>query len=155
MKLSAMSDDNHSFTVLWHAIIHSIYQANLDNIIQRLQSLENLIKIPTVAIKNPSHIFKNPDLRLNLLHSGNKNGKSVSGIIQSHLVSTNAERLARRATDDNVRLGKECFCCQRDLFAITLEISPISFAGIVILFEAKGFKSLRLKAQRQPATTGK
>ena len=68
---------------------------------------------------------------------------------------TNAEWLAWRATNDNVRLWKWSFSRQRDLFAITFEISPVSFTSIGVLLEAESVKSLRLKAQGQPATTGK
>jgi len=70
-------------------------------------------------------------------------------------MSTNAERLARRATDDNIRLWKLGFSRQRDLFAITLEISPVSFTGIRILLKTECFKSLRLEPQRQPAAASK
>ena len=78
LKLTAMPDDNHAFAILRHAIIHGIYQANLDDVIQCLQSLKYLVKIPPVAVKNASNIFKSPNFRLNPLHGGNENWKSVS-----------------------------------------------------------------------------
>ena len=70
-------------------------------------------------------------------------------------MSANAERLAWRPANDNVRFWKLGFRRQRDLLAITFEISPVSFTGIRILLEAERFKSLRLETQRQPTTTSK
>ena len=73
-----MPNDNHALTILRHTIIHGIDQTNLNDIIQRLQRFENLLKIPAVAVKNTPDIFKHTNLRLNSLHSGNENGKPVS-----------------------------------------------------------------------------
>ena len=67
----------------------------------------------------------------------------------------NAKRLARWSANDYVRLWKLCFSRQRDLLAITFEISPVSFTSISVLLESERFKSLRLEAQRQSATAGK
>ena len=155
LKFSAMSDDNHAFAILRHAIIHCIYQANFDDVIQRLQCLKNLFKIPAVAVKNSPDIFKYPNLRLNLLHGRNENWKPVSGIIQSHLMTANAERLARRPANDNIRLWKLGFRRQRDLFAITFEISPVGFTSIGVLFVTDCIKSLSFEAERKPAATSK
>jgi tetratricopeptide (TPR) repeat protein len=57
--------------------------------------------------------------------------------------------------DAAIRLWKLGFSRQRDLFAITLEISPVSFTGIRILLKTECFKSLRLEPQRQPAAASK
>lgn len=73
-----MPDDNHTLTILRHAIIHGVNQTNLNDIIQRLQRFKYLLKIPTVAVKDAPDIFKNPNLRLNLLHGGNENRETVS-----------------------------------------------------------------------------
>jgi len=78
LKLAAMPDDNHTLTILRHAIIHGIDQTNFDHVIQGLQRFKNLLKIPAVAVKDAPDIFKHPNLRLNLLHGGNKNRKPVS-----------------------------------------------------------------------------
>ena len=80
---------------------------------------EYLLKIPAVAVKDAPDIFKNPNLRLNLLHGRNKNWKPISRIFQSHLVSTNTKRLAWRAADYNVRLRELCISCQCNLLALT------------------------------------
>lgn len=155
LKLATMPNDNHTLAILWHAIIHRIDQTNLDDVIQSLQSFKNLFKIPAVAVKDASNIFKHPNLRLNLLHGGNENGKTISRIIQSHLVSTNTERLAWRTADNYVSLWKLCFSRQRDLLAITFEISPVSFTSISILFVTDCIKSLSLEPERKPAATSK
>jgi len=68
LKLTAMSDDNYAFAILRHAIINSIDKTNLNDVVQRLQSSEYLFKIPAVAVEDTPDIFKNPNLRLNLLH---------------------------------------------------------------------------------------
>jgi len=78
LKLTAMSDDNYTLAILRHAIIDSINETNLYDVIQRLQSCEYLFKIPAVAIKNTPDIFKNPNLRLNLFHGRNENWKPIS-----------------------------------------------------------------------------
>ena len=77
LKFSAMSDDNHTFTILWHAVIHCIDQTNLNDIVQRLQCFKYLLKIPAVTVENASDIFKGPNLRLNLLHGRNENRKPI------------------------------------------------------------------------------
>src|SRR5665213_1304499 len=78
LKLSAMPDYNYTLAVLRNSIIHGIYQANFDDVIQGLQSFKYLLEIPAVAVKNAPDIFKNPNLWLNLLHGGNENWKSIS-----------------------------------------------------------------------------
>ena len=150
-----MPNDNHSFAILRHAIIHGIDQTNLNDVIQRLQRFKYLLKIPAVAIKDAPDIFKYPNLRLNLLHSGNKNWKTVSRIFQPHLMTANTERLAWRATDDYVCLWKLGFCRERDLLAIAFEISPVCFTSISVLFKSERFKSLCLEAQCESAAASK
>ena len=64
------------------------------------------------------------------------------------------ERLAGWSANDDIRLWKWGFRRQRDLLAITFEISPVSFTSISVLLVTKSLKSLSLETERQPAATG-
>ena len=70
-------------------------------------------------------------------------------------MSTNAERLARRTTNDDFCFWENGFHGQHDLFAFTFKISPVGFTSVSILLKTTRLKSLRLETKSQPATTRK
>ena len=59
-----MSDNDHPFPILWNAIIYCVKQSHLNDVIQRTQCNQYLVKICPVAVKNSPHILKHPDIRL-------------------------------------------------------------------------------------------
>ena len=149
-----MANNDHSLSILWNTIVHRIEELILDDVAEIAKCFGNLIEIPAVAIKDAAHVFKKPDFRLEAGDGGYESGKTISCVFQSKLMSVDAERLARRASDDHASSRQRRFRCKRRLFAAAFKIAPVGRATVSILFEADGGKPLRFKAKAQASTAG-
>ena len=98
--------------------------------------------------ENVCNVFKHKNARSDSFNGINKNWKSVTGIVNAHLVAETAEGLAGRPTDYDVylidfRIFKTHF--KKLVIAVTLQVPVVRFDSSFHHFIAYGTESCCLE----------
>jgi hypothetical protein len=112
-----------------------------------------LIQVPTISVKEPANILKHPKAGPHLLHSSDKGRKSISRVIQSKLVATDAEWLAGWTTDDDIGRRKSSVSRKELLNALSVKICIVCGAAIGVYFVSQSLKARGFKPQREAPTS--
>ena len=97
-----MAYDHKTLAILRNAEIDSVEAPELDDIPKLLHLVENQVEIPSVRKHQVADILKEEQARVEPLDRIDENGESVTGVIHALLFSSDTERLARRAANDDV-----------------------------------------------------
>lgn len=106
VKFATMPHDDDALAILWHTMVDRVQKFELHDVAQSLEFSNDRIQIVFVAIHQPAHILKHPNVGLGLLDSRYECRKSVTCVANAVLVPPHAEWLAWRATNDDLCLGK-------------------------------------------------
>lgn len=134
-----MANNKKSLPVLWNTKIKCVQQLIIYYIAKALQFINNNFKVSFVSIQKAAHIFKHENFRLQFFYCINEGWKTIPGIFNSFLISTNTERVAWWPANHN--LCSEIFkgIVQFNSCTIALQIFAISFRRIGVHFIANSF----------------
>ncbi len=150
-----MPNDNNSFPILGHSVLHCVEKLYFNNVVETLQDSNDLIQIPPILIEQTPDILKDPDVRVQPHNRRNEHRKAVSGVMQAKLMSTDAEGLAGWPTDDDLGFWQWRVYSKPHLFAVAEKILPVCGSGIGVHLEAERGEAVGFKSERKPTTTRK